>query len=116
MRDIVALHANHPDVYEHFLKGEFTVLKTGREFSAIDIDQAHQQKNDAVKGDGGDVGLTENPAALQRWMVSGSELLRNSQHLVMPDKTLTYDTMDKTNTETIFEGNKIFNIDNRRHG
>ena len=32
IRDIVALHANHPDVYEHFLKGDFTVLKTGRAF------------------------------------------------------------------------------------
>ena len=66
IRDIVALHANHPDVYEHFLKGEFTALKTDRAFSAIAIDQAHEQNNDAVNGDGGAVGLTENPAALQR--------------------------------------------------
>ena len=34
-------------------------------------DRAHEQNNAAVKGDGGAVGLTENPAALHRWMVSG---------------------------------------------
>ena len=81
-----------------FSKGGFTVLKTGRAFLAIAIDQAHEQNNDAVKGDGGAVGLTENPVALQRWMVSCPELFRNLQHLVMPEKTPTYDTMNKTNT------------------
>ena len=85
IRDIVALHASQPDVYAHFVKGEFTVLKTGRAFSAIAIDQAREQNNDAVKGDSGAVSLTEIPAALQRWMVSGLELLRNLQHLVMPE-------------------------------
>ena len=29
-----------------------------------------------MKGDGGAVGLTENPAALRRWMVSGPEMAR----------------------------------------
>ena len=61
---------------------------------AIATEQAHEQNNAAVKGDGGAAGLTENPEALQRWM----ELLRNLQHLVMPEKALTHDTMNKTNT------------------
>ena len=38
------------------------------------IDQAHEQNNASVKGDGGAVGLTENPAALRRWMVSDPEM------------------------------------------
>ena len=96
---MVSLHANHPDVYEHFLKGEFTVLKTGR---AIAIDRAHEQNNAAVKGDGDAVGLTENSAALQRWMVSGPEMDRVIEHLVMPEKTLTYNTMSKTKTHKPF--------------
>ena len=29
-----------------------------------------------MKGDGGAVGLIENPAALRRWMVSGPEIAR----------------------------------------
>ena len=35
-------------------------------FSGIAIDQAHEQNNASVKGDGA-VGLTENTAALRRW-------------------------------------------------
>ena len=45
-------------------------------FSGIAIAQAHEQNNASVKGDGGAVGLTENPAALRRWMVSGPEMAR----------------------------------------
>ena len=40
------------------------------------IDQAHQQENERMKGDGGAVGLTEDPAALLRWMVAGPEVTR----------------------------------------
>ena len=40
------------------------------------IDQAHEQNNATVKGDGGAVGLTENPASLHHWMVSGLEMAR----------------------------------------
>ncbi len=39
-------------------------------------DQAHEQNNACVKGDGGAVGLTENPAALRRWMIAGPEVVR----------------------------------------
>ena len=41
---------------------------------------AHWQENtNNVKGEGGAVGLTENPSALRRWMVSGPELSRMIQ-------------------------------------
>ncbi|VDI11877.1 Hypothetical predicted protein, partial [Mytilus galloprovincialis] len=42
----------------------------------ITIDQAHEQNNKLVKGDGGAIGLTENMTQLQRWMVSGPEIAR----------------------------------------
>ena len=48
--------------------------KSRRVFSAIAIDQVHEQNNASVKGDGGAVGITENPAALHQWMVFGSEM------------------------------------------
>ena len=73
---MVTLSIKHPNVYEQFMAGNFTVRKTKRAFSAIAIDQAHEQNNASVKGDGGAVGLTENPAALRRWMVSGPEVAR----------------------------------------
>ena len=40
------------------------------------IDQAHEQNNAAVKGEGGAVGLTQSPEALRHWMVSGPEVAR----------------------------------------
>ena len=40
------------------------------------IDQCHEQMNEVIKGSGGAVGLTENPQALERWMVAGPEISR----------------------------------------
>ena len=50
--------------------------KTKRPFSSIAIDQAYEQNNKVVKGDGGAVGFLQNPKALLRWMVAGPELAR----------------------------------------
>jgi len=76
LRDMVSLSQMHPHIYTEFIKGHFTVKKTSHVFSNIAIDQAHEQNNAVVKGDGGAVGLTESPAALQRWMVCGPEMAR----------------------------------------
>ena len=76
LRDMVSLKEFHPDVYAEFMKGNFVVKKSKRAFSAIAIDQAHEQNNALVKGDGGAVGLMENPAVLHHWMVSGPEMAR----------------------------------------
>ena len=74
--DMISLEKSHPNIYAEFVKGKFVVKKTQHAFSAIAIDQAHEQNNALVKGDGGAVGLTANPAALHRWMVSGPEMAR----------------------------------------
>ena len=58
------------------MKGHFTVKKTSHAFSNLAIDQAHEQNNAVVKDGGGAVGLTECPAALQRWMLIGPEMAR----------------------------------------
>ena len=50
--------------------------KTTNTFSAIPLDQAHEQNNELIKGDGGIIGITENPGALLRWMVARPELAR----------------------------------------
>ena len=72
-RDTQALSSKHQDVHKHFNDGAFVVHKTNRAFS-IALDHAHKQVNAFVKGQGGAVGLTENPAALRKWMVGGPEL------------------------------------------
>jgi len=76
LRDMMSLHRTHPDVLEELRAGMFTVQKTNRTFSSIATDQAHEQNNACIKGDGGAVGLLDNPNALQRWMVAGREVAR----------------------------------------
>ena len=65
-RDMMSLEKQHPDVAVQFHKGKFVVHKSRREFSALAIDQAHEQNNAVIKGDGGAVGPTEGPVALRR--------------------------------------------------
>ncbi|KAL9966870.1 hypothetical protein ACROYT_G025005 [Oculina patagonica] len=65
-QDMCELPVKHPDVCAEFRNGAFVVHKTQRLFSSIALDHAHEQVN----------GLTENPAALRRWMVPGPELSR----------------------------------------
>ena len=56
--------------------GNFVIHNSRRDFSAKAIDQAHEQNNAVIKGDRGANGLTEDPAALRRWMVAGPEVSR----------------------------------------
>ena len=76
VRDMASLPDIHPNVAREFAKGHFTVRKTGKVFSNIAIDQAHEQNNALIKGDGGAIGLTEDPSALRHWMVAGPEISR----------------------------------------
>ena len=64
-------------VYEQFKgSGHWVVQKTTNRFSAMPIDQCHEQNNEMVKGSGGAVGLTENPSAFRKWMTAGPEQAR----------------------------------------
>ena len=54
----------NPNIHAEFVKGNFAIRKSRGVFSAIAIDQAHEQNNASVRGDGGAVGLTENTADL----------------------------------------------------
>jgi hypothetical protein len=74
LHDMRLLNSIHPKIAQEFKSGNFTVNTTGRPFSAIGIDHAHEHLNARVKGIGGAVGLTENPDALHRWMTAGPEV------------------------------------------
>ena len=54
----------------------WVLSKTNNRFSAIPVDQAHEQENAYIKGSGGCIGFTGNAAAFRRWMLSGPELAR----------------------------------------
>ena len=73
---MVLLKHTAPAVDAQFQEGHFVVNKTGKLFSKIPTDQAHEQNNASVKGEGGAVGLTENETALRRWIVGGPEVAR----------------------------------------
>ena len=70
------LETEIPAIVAEFKNGNFVVNKTNRAFSSLPIDQAHEQNNKIVKGDGGAIGLTESSTQLLRWMASGPEMSR----------------------------------------
>lgn len=76
LKDLYDAEIELPDIHRSFISGQFVIRKSNRIFSAISVDQAHEQNNAVVKGDGGAVGLTQDPSALRRWMVSGPEISR----------------------------------------
>ena len=76
IRDLILAKDRNPDIYNEFQNGKFVIAKTLNAFSKMAIDQAHEQENERIKGDGGAVGLTEDPAALLRWMIVGPEVAR----------------------------------------
>ena len=76
IRDMLLLQERNADVQREFMKGKFVITKTLNLFSKMAIDQAHEQENEKVKGEGGAVGITEDPAGLLRWMVAGPEVAR----------------------------------------
>lgn len=76
IRDMTLLSENHPGIFDEFCAGKFVVHKTSNMFSAMAIDQCHEQNNAVIKESGGAVGLMTNPGALRRWMVAGPEVGR----------------------------------------
>ena len=90
IRDMQSLPSTHPAVVEQFKAGKFTFRKSCRSFSALPLDQTHEQNNKIIKGDGGAIGLTENPQALRRWMIGGPEianLVKQFEDTVFKDST-----------------------------
>jgi len=79
IRDMKSLPDTIKDEFDN--RSHWVISKTTNKFSAIPFDQAHEQENKTVKGSGGAVGLTENPVAFQRWMLSGPEIARLQKQL-----------------------------------
>ena len=62
---------------DHTNNAYWVLSKTGNKFSAMPLDQAHEQENKMVKGAGGAVVLTENPVAF-RYMPNNISSLETS--------------------------------------
>ena len=90
IRDMKNLPGPIKDEFEQH--GHWVISKTNKRFSAIPMDQAHEQENAFVKGSGGCIGLTENPVAFRRWMLAGPELARLQRQFeeeYLPDTKLS---------------------------
>jgi len=70
------LDVSNSSIANVFRNGQFTIQRSSRVFSAMAIDHAHEQNNKWLKGDGGIIGLTENAASLNKWMLAGPEIAR----------------------------------------
>ncbi|KAK3915994.1 Putative aryl-alcohol dehydrogenase AAD10 [Frankliniella fusca] len=79
LADLNQLPSTSPELHRQFLlvlrpyPGKFTVNKSSncKPFSDLGLDHAHEQNNKTVKGSGGAVGLTHDPASLRRFTVGG---------------------------------------------
>ena len=71
LQDLWHLPESVSEAFEH---KHWVISKSKRKFSAIAIDEAHEQMNRILKASGGVIGLFQNTDQLQRWMVSGPEV------------------------------------------
>ena len=95
IREMQALSRTHPDILRNFVEGKFVIRNSEKNFSCISIDQAHEQNNKHVKGQGGIIGLTANESALNRWIVSGPEIVEMIQHFKESSKPTSEDGVNE---------------------
>ena len=76
--DLASLHLTCPDVFQEFMKGHFSFLKTKSAFSRMALDQLQEQNNKHIKGVSGATNLVnrQDNSALTRWELCGPELSR----------------------------------------
>ena len=85
IKDMIQLKETVPSIYEEkFVKGNFVVQKSPHMISTMAMDQAHEQMNNLIKGDGGVIGITDNPSALIQWITAGPEIARINVDLENP--------------------------------
>ena len=68
--DLKSLQSNLLGVHKKFCQGKFTINKSGKPFSSIGIDQAHEQNNKIVKIGRGATDLLNDNAALLKQTVA----------------------------------------------
>ena len=67
------LEHKHPDLYQQFYDGLFTVAKANNPFSLIVFDHNHEQLNKELKIHGGVLNLNDD-YAFTEWSVAGPEV------------------------------------------
>ncbi|KAK0061126.1 hypothetical protein Bpfe_009287 [Biomphalaria pfeifferi] len=103
IHDMKKLQGGSSMCYEDLMQGRFVLQKTSRPFSKMALDQAHEQNNAIIKGEGGAVGLTENPSAWRRWMIGGPEVSK-----VLQDLELSFEIKRSKESDQHHEQDKGF--------
>ena len=103
MRDMLFLELKHRDFFQWFQSSKCIVFKSCRTSSLMAIDQAHEQKYAVIKGEDGAVGMPEDPSALRRWMVAGSEVSR-----LATEYEIVYGAKDTNEKVRQLRHNKMF--------
>ena len=64
-RELVSLSQSDEYIFENFMRGFFTIRRSKREFSNMDINQTHDQNNKLMKIDGGAIGMFNESSLLK---------------------------------------------------
>ena len=108
-----------PDtVYKEFKEGNFVVKRSSKRFSAIAIDQSHEQMNKIVKSSGGVIGLTEDPTSLVKWSLCGplvSQMLEDfigevGEYSDTTSDFFHHDEGTKQQTDFLFDVQSLTNV------
>ncbi|KAE8740339.1 hypothetical protein FOCC_FOCC014156 [Frankliniella occidentalis] len=132
LRDLINLDVTHPGLAAEFKKGHFVGRNSSKEFSAMALDQVHEQMNAKLKGSSGMIGLTESPDSLLKWMLAGADVAAvvemfecgtsgsdsDKHHNDTPTKNLKFqedfqalkDIFEEKGNPFLEEGNEVFNI------
>ena len=96
-------------IKKSFDLGNFTVKKSSRVFSAIGIDQAHEQNNKRVKVDGGAIGIMDNESALLEWALSGPYIAEMIQETDQCSSSKHHEDTDSFEKEFCLRRVKLIN-------
>ena len=80
--DMKYLQSSDPDIWKHFLSGEFTIQKSRIPFTAIGSDQAGEQVNRELKTSGGITGITRNENSRTRQILIAPILADISHRMI----------------------------------
>ena len=76
MDHTVQLAQQNPEVHAEFMKGNFVVQKSRRQFSMMANEQAHEQSHKIIQTNGGAAGLYEIHEALMLFLLAGPDCAR----------------------------------------
>ena len=76
VQDLLSLPITCPRLYQEFERGNFVVQISGREFSRIHYDQAHEQSNKTIKSIKGPIDFLNHATdeLHRRWEIAGPEI------------------------------------------